>query len=357
MHGRQHRGRQGWARLPLYGGVLCALASLIPLAMPSTAHAAPSGSLAMNPTTVSADIGDTFAITLDVVGGLNVHEVHLGITYNQAVLQVIDASAGTPGTQVLPGPFPGDDATGAVLQNTVGSGIVNYQYALDGSATVDGDGTVATVQFVAIANGNANLAWSARIIEDAAGVSLTAPGSAAIVVIGGAATPTATAEPTDTPVPAATDTPVPSATATATVATTSTPAGTATGTPTRTPTVAGTSTVTRTPTATRTPAATATPRITVIQDSNGNPPASSQEAPRGGVDPSQTGRANGLPAAGNEPPGITWWKWGFFGGALMLALAGWFFTFALHYGDRDVVLMDRFDARRRGLIKRQPPRR
>jgi hypothetical protein len=31
----------------------------------------------------------------------------------------------------------------------------------------------------------------------------------------------------------------------------------------------------------------------------------------------------------------------------MLALAGWFFTFALHTGDKEVVLTDRWDRRRR----------
>jgi hypothetical protein len=245
-----------------------------------------------------------------------------------------------------------------VVQNSVGSGIVNYQYELDGSDQVDGSGTVATVQFQATANGNANLAWSARIIEDATATTLTASASAAIVVVGAAQTPTPTQTPaaTDTPEPSDTATSTPTATGTA--AATSTPGGSPTATPTRTATATRTATVVGTSTVTRTPAPTATPRITVIQNSNtGQPPASSQEQPRGGVDPSQTGRANGLPSAGNDEPGIIWWKWTFFGGALMLALAGWFFTFALHYGDRDIVLMDRFDARRKGLIKRPPPRR
>jgi hypothetical protein len=51
------------------------------------------------------------------------------------------------------------------------------------------------------------------------------------------------------------------------------------------------------------------------------------------------------------------WKWTFFAAALMLAFAGWFFTFAVHYGDRDVVLVDRFDAMRRKRGRRKLPRR
>ena len=33
----------------------------------------------------------------------------------------------------------------------------------------------------------------------------------------------------------------------------------------------------------------------------------------------------------------------FFAAALMLAAAGWFFTFAVHYGDREPILVDRND--------------
>lgn len=41
----------------------------------------------------------------------------------------------------------------------------------------------------------------------------------------------------------------------------------------------------------------------------------------------------------------------------MLDFAGWFFTFAVHYGDRDVVLMNRFDVTRRRHSSRKLPRR
>jgi len=67
----------------------------------------------------------------------------------------------------------------------------------------------------------------------------------------------------------------------------------------------------------------------------GRPPASGIEA-----------AAKVLPNTGTGP-GFAWWKWTFFAAALMLAAAGWFFTFAMHAGDRDVVLFDKHDRRRR----------
>ncbi|MEX2227817.1 MAG: cohesin domain-containing protein [Dehalococcoidia bacterium] len=339
MQGRRVRGR-GLARLPFAGAALCAVAFALTFA--AGVHAAPAGSVSMNPANTSLDVGDTVTLTLDL-GGLDIHEVHLGVTYNASVVQVVDADAGAAGVQVLPGPFPGDDSVGNVLQNIVSAGIINYQYALDGNDEVSGTGTVATVQFSAVANGNANLAWSVRTITDANGATATASGSAAILVVGSIApTPTQTPAPSDTP--AATNTPG------ATNAAASTPTSAGSATATRTPTA--TRTATFTPTPGNPPASeiepTSTPRITVI--SNSNAPTA-----RGGVDPSQTDRANGLPDAGNDDSSIQWWRWSFFGGALMLAAAGWFFTFAVHYGDREVVLMDRWEARRRD--HRRLPRR
>lgn len=309
---------------------------------PAPAESAPSGALSMNPSNNAIDVGDTVSITFDISGGVDVHAVHLGVTYNASVVQVVDADAAASGTQVLPGPFPGTDTEGAVLQNSVSGGIINYQYELDNADEVSGGGTLATVQFVALASGNANLSWSTRQLRDGNDVTSTPSASAAVLVVGNTEP-----IPTDTPEPAATDTPAATATHTA--------AATGTATATRTVTATPTITATGTPAATNTPAPTSTARITILQNSNLG--TATPQSGSVGVDPSQPERANGLPSAGTEGPGIVWWKWTFFAAALMLAAAGWFFTFALHYADRDVVLMDRFDARRKGLTGRKLPRR
>jgi hypothetical protein len=84
--------------------------------------------------------------------------------------------------------------------------------------------------------------------------------------------------------------------------------------------------------------------VTILRNTNQPTPSGGAAASAGGPNPSQ---ADGLPAAGTEGPGRQWWRWTFFLAALMLGFAGWFFTFAIHYGDRDAVLTDRFDIRRR----------
>lgn len=350
-----HAGRAKLlARLSAVGAVLFLLAGAASGGPPPSAFAAPSGALSMSPGNSSINNGDDISITLDVVGGANVHRVLLNITFNPVVVQAVDANSGAGGVQILPGAFPGTTIVGSVLQNTADNsgGSITYEYTLSSSsAQTSGSGTVATVQFNAIAAGNANIQWtSAQFTDNASASSGPSSSTSAVLMVGQAVatstatrtgTPTETPEPTETPTP--TETPLPSDTETP--AATKTPDGTATldgsetKTPTRTSTSVPTPPASSTPTSTKTPAGTATPKVTVIQDSNqANPPQS-------GVDPS--GKTPALPAAGSSGPGIQWWRWIFFLAALMLAVAGWFFTFALHYGDKEPVLVDRGDRRRR----------
>jgi hypothetical protein len=210
---------------------------------------------------------------------------------------------------------------------------------LPGSEEDSGTGTVATAQFLALANGSADFAWQTTQLVNGSGVPTAIGGTVATLLVGAASptpgvtdTPTLTPTPTDTPVAPVTDTPAasPSVEATAT--------GTAAATSTSTP--AATSTATVTP---GTPTATATAKVTIVgTPTKGLPPQSS-----GGVDPSQSDRAGGLPSAGSSRSGIAWWRWVFFVGALMFGIAGWFFTLAVYNGSKEVVILDRFDRRRR----------
>lgn len=351
MQGSHARRARIVARLSLVGAVLSLLAAFTAFTPVPRASAAPSGSLTTNPGNTSINVGDSISFTLDVVGGANISEVDVTLTYNPVVVQVVDADSGAGGTQILPGAFPGTTLTGSVLVNDASAGTLQYRYALN-SGQASGNGTIATVQFKAIAVGNANLAWSAKTFTDASQATNTPPSSVSQLAVGQAvptSTPSPTPVATDTALPA--DTPTPGATGTPSPTTTGTPQPTDTPTETETPGASatpGSATPTRTPTAaasstpgaaTNTPAATSTPRITVID----KPPQSSG----GGVDPAQANRAAGLPSAGNNAPGTQWWRWIFFLAAIMLGIAGWFFTFAIHYGDKDPVLIDRHDRRRR----------
>jgi hypothetical protein len=305
---------------------------------PRAAEAAPGGSFSMSPSNVYLDIGDAVSITFIINGGTNVHEVYFQLYYDPAVVELVDAQSSQAGVQVLQGPFP-DPSSGTILQNSASGGVISYQYALPGTDQQSGTGTVATAQFVALANGDASFAWQTLQLVDGSGTPATVSGSVATLLVG-ADTPTP--GPTDTPTitPTPTNTPEIAPTETPTLVATSTPAeATATGTPVATNTTGPTAT--GTPAATNTPAPTATARVTVVADSNQGPP------PQAGVDPSQANRADLLPNTGTGGSGIAWWRWIFFLAALLFGIAGWFFTLAVYNGSKEVVLIDRFDKRRR----------
>ncbi len=334
-------------RSRIASGVLLAVALLCLLSAaagrtPRVVEAAPGGQFTMSPSNIFLGVNDAIAVTIILNGGTDVHEVYFVLSYDPAVVQLLDANAGQPGVQVLQGPFPASSAPGTMLQNSASGGIITYQYVLPAGQNDAGDGTVATAQFIAIADGSANFSWQTLQIVDDAGVPYTASGTVAALLVGQDTptpgptdTPTITPTPSSTPVVVATDTPVAVATGT--------PAETATAAATSSPTLAATATTTVTATSTNVAGPTATPRITVVQDSNqGQPPQSSF-----GVDPAQAGRADGLPSAGSAERSIAWWRWVFFLAALMLGVAGWFFTLAVYNGNKEVVLIDRFDKRRR----------
>src|SRR5262245_10075845 len=135
MQGSRRLPRRAYARLALAGAGFAALLAAL---WPSPAQTAPAGTLAMNPSNNALDIGDTVAITFDVTGGVDIHRVAIAVTYNASVVQAVDADLAAAGTQVLPGAFPGTDTEGAVTQNVVSGGIINYQYELDGTAEISG---------------------------------------------------------------------------------------------------------------------------------------------------------------------------------------------------------------------------
>ncbi len=349
--------------------VLCALAA--GLARAPTAAANPSGTLSISPASISVQPGDNLFITIDVNGGTDVHQVDFALGFDPNIVQAIDADPMAPGVQILAGSFPGSSSEGTVLQNAVNAGVIHYAYALSPGDVRSGSGTAATVQFVAVANGDAKLHWLAREFIDNGGAAMTPPAVAAQLFVGSEAptapamsvpTAAATAAPTSTThtssmsedfarksTETATATIVPMSAAMASQAesaATNTPTSTATdAAATSTARATATKTPARAPTTTRTPAPTSTPRAkppgrTPVQASLAHVPGSGQG------DPSRIKSTSELPAAGASEIRTAVWRWIFFLAALLFGIAGWFFTFAFHHGQKEVIIVDRFDRRR-----------
>jgi len=224
--------------------------------------AAGSGSvnLTFSPSSWTANTGDIFTFGLLVNAGTQpVDTVELTVTFDPAVLQVVDAGGNPVGA------VEADASTlNIVLVNAVNNSAGQIRYDAGKLVAPWPTGTfgVAVARFKKVA---AATTTTIRYVSPSevwyAGASVVGSlGSA--TVLGSTPTATLTPTPTDTltPTPTATQTPIATATDTLTPTPSNTP--TATATDTLTPTPSPTSTSTATPTDTATPTHTLTPTDT-----------------------------------------------------------------------------------------------
>jgi hypothetical protein len=238
--------------------------------------------LTLLPTTQAADVNDIFTIDLMVVAGtLRVTNVELDLTFNAAVLQVVDASGNPVGTIE-----PNYATFSLVLDNTVnnGTGTINYDAGQLPPGFPTGTFRVATARFKKIAAASTTTVsyGACDAFYDDGSSGLGTLGSAEVTAPQGPTltpTPTevgtATPTPTRTPTPTVTPAPTPSATETGTRTPTVTSTDTTTPTRTPTPTASAAPTDTRTPTetstATTTPTRTPTPTVTQTPTTSATP--------------------------------------------------------------------------------------
>ena len=182
----------------------------------------------------------TVDVRINNVSGLYGAEVHL--TFDPALLQVVDADQDTPGVQIQPGPFLSPDFT---AQNEVDQGAEKIDFAIaqrPPQEPVSGGGVLVTITFRGEAAGTSGIGFLNVILSDRIGIPISASTQDGTLTItqGVTETPTPTATPTNTPTPTHTptpsDTPTPTATQTPPSGETPTPTPTPTATPTPTPT-------------------------------------------------------------------------------------------------------------------------
>jgi LysM repeat protein len=165
------------------------------------------------------------------------------LTFDPALLAVVDADSSTGGVQIQPGTFLSADF---VAENTVDLAAGTIDFAVTQMAPQDpvsGSGVLATITFEGKANGTSAIAFASVNLSDSDGGVISADTQEGYIAVG-EVSPTAT----NTPTPTSTPTPTP------------TPTGTST-TPTPTPTPTSTST---TPTPTPAPTSTPSPSTEIL---------------------------------------------------------------------------------------------
>ncbi len=186
-----------------------------PLEQPTTERLP---SLYLNPGTVSLEVGETTTVEIwaDGMGGVNTLSVE--VTFDPALIQLVDADPAAEGIQAVPG-----DLMGVVLENRVEGDRLIYQAAVQPGDAAKDTGVLVSLTLQGVAPGTAMLEVGYVAAQDAAGNPVPVDAlSNGLVTVGEAAS-----QPAEEPPPPVAETPIlPAPTPTPPVVVLPTPSGT-----------------------------------------------------------------------------------------------------------------------------------
>jgi len=242
---------------------------------------------------------DQIAITDILVQDVtNLYGAEVHLSFNPAVVEVVDSSPGRLGVQIQPGNLL-SDFTYLIVQNRAdnAAGTIDYgQYQYAPAPPVDGSGVLARITWRARANGLSTIQFASTLLVKPDGQPIQATVSGGVIFVGIVVEPaTPTPGPTSrdllSPTPSATPSELPILTRTPTPTPTQTPPELPISTHTSTPTLTQTATeLPPTPTLTELPppTASATPPPTRTITSTATPSATSTTSPTTTPTPTQT---------------------------------------------------------------------
>jgi len=205
----------------------------VPVTLPPTPSIT---TISLEPVTAQVEVGNTTSVQIMVGNVMNLYGAEVHLTFDPALLEVIDADLGRDGVQIQPGTFLSPDF---VAKNSVeqANGRIAFAVAqMPPHEPVSGSGILAMITFRGIAVGSAVLDFSTTlpitpgILSDREGILIpaTTQNGQVVVIEGGfpaeTSTPANMPTPTNTPMPTPPRTVIPTPTPTRIVApTTSTP--------------------------------------------------------------------------------------------------------------------------------------
>jgi parallel beta-helix repeat protein len=123
-------------------------------------------SLYISPALSTVGISNT--VTVDVMVGdiENLYGAQVQLTFDPSLVEVVDADASTPGTQIEVGNFPVPDL---VIRNSAinSAGTIEYAVSLqDAKPGVNGSGLLARITFHGLSDGVSDVAFTGSILSD-----------------------------------------------------------------------------------------------------------------------------------------------------------------------------------------------
>jgi LysM repeat protein len=182
----------------------------------ATVQASPLGqggtTVAVAPAQATIPCGQTAPVEIRINNVTGLYGVDVRVTYDPAIVEVVDANPTAPGIQVQPGNFPEvGNGAGMVQVNNVDPAQGTISYAairLNPAEPQSGSGVIATISFKAKATGNSpvSLAWVMLSDRNARPISAEMSNGQITVNCQGTAAPTSTTKP---PTPGTPGTPYP----------------------------------------------------------------------------------------------------------------------------------------------------
>jgi hypothetical protein len=142
-----------------------------------------TANLLISPGSATIFTGETVTLEILVENVADLYGVALGLSFDPAILEVVDADPAAAGVQISPGACPEPDF---VVQNQVNNAAGTIQYdavSLDPSPPCNGSGLVASITFHAIGPGVSPVHFGSWLLSDTDGVVIpatTADGSVTV---------------------------------------------------------------------------------------------------------------------------------------------------------------------------------
>jgi hypothetical protein len=123
------------------------------------------GLLWLNPASSTIAVGETQDIVIQLDNVTDVYGAEIALSFDQAVLAVVDAEPGTPGIQIFTGSCPAPDF---VLTNEADNSLGTIDYILSQLSPTPpcNGGEVATIRFECLMEGTGPVSFTSSVISD-----------------------------------------------------------------------------------------------------------------------------------------------------------------------------------------------
>jgi len=169
--------------------------------------------LSIDPASNTVAVGAATTVDIHIANVTGLSGIDVDLTFDPALLEVVDADSSKDGVQIQLGTFLSPDFVQANAVDQAAGTISLAFVRTPPRDPVSGSGDLATITFRGKANGASAVAFAGVALSDENGANINATAQVGYIAVGApSASPTPTPTPTNTPIPGVTSTPTPTPT-------------------------------------------------------------------------------------------------------------------------------------------------